>query len=306
MRAISTPILYLGLCSGLFLTACGQSFTPQFKPNVGDRRSIQQDDLLTMNIQMMGTNMPMTLSNSNAWMCEVTEVQDNGEVTLKLTAQQMRIDLGMDILKNLPGGGIDLSFLDKAQNALKGQSFTVKLNPAGEILAMEGVDAITRHMVAEVPLPGAAMGMQPAAMLEEYFGEPMFRKLVEAWMAPYQPISDKATQTWTRRGSDDFGMVRADYTQTYTLTGTENGLAKLSFEKTYQGGSGGSGALAGLPIQIAPKGSATGTLEMELDTGWIKSMYTEINMTVNSTMEGMPDGMSVEMQLTGNSSLQVR
>jgi len=292
----------LCLSAAVLLSACGSSFSPTFTPEVGDKRTIQQTDFITMAMEVMGQSMPMNMSNDAAWTCEVTAVDAAGDVTMLVTIERMRVDLGMDMLEGMPGMDMDFSFLNDAQEAMKGQSFTVTVSPGGEIRRIEGADAIAQHVQSQITLPRGMPGMGGAEMLSEFVGEAALRQQVEMWMAPYKQFDGRPARTWTKQGSQNMGMSEMGYTQTFTLNEVDQGAAKLSFESVYD--VGGDGMMG---MDMTPEGKATGTAELELGTGWIRRMQTNYNLTVSASMEGMPGmDLSMSMTLTGNSRLETR
>jgi hypothetical protein len=295
------------MCLGLALIGmgCGSRFSPTFTPAVGDMRTIQQTDFFTMHMDIMGQSVPMNISKNATWACEVLDVAE-GDVTMRVTINEMRKDMGQDMLANIPGMGVNMAFLNDAQEALKGQAFTVTVSPGGEIRRLEGVEAIAQHVRSQVTLPPDLPEMARGGMLDDMFGESMVRKQIEQWMAPYQEINAKPGTTWVKHGADDFGMFETRFSQTYTLTSIEQGVATIVFERTFEPGAGGDVPMGAINARIEPQGSATGTVKMDANRGWIDTMVTQVNMTSTVTIEGMPPGMAMNMQITGNSTLETR
>lgn len=297
-----TVATFLSLLAVLLVCGCKPAFSPTFHPAPGDLRKIEASENMTMKMQLMGQDVPTTITKRSVWTCEVLDVDAEGIIEIKLTYDAMDLDLGMDFAAMMPGGGPDLSFMTKGQDAIKGQSITARISPAGEVSSVEGVEDLRKK--AQDAIEGTSGGLPKEAMeqfFEGAFSENAVRAQLDAWLAPYAQKEVKPQGSWTESGKDTVSAMTVPYEQTFTLTSIEGNVAKISFEKHFDSDSSTSTeVMPGMNVDFKPSGGATGTIEMEVDSGWITSIYAKINMTSKISM---PGGMSMDMTMEGNSAL---
>lgn len=158
--------------------------------------------------------------------------------------------------------------------ALAGLGFTVTITPAGQITAVEGLDAMLAEMVRNLDLPEGPTKAAVQKALGEQFGEDTMKQNLQGMFALYPETPVAVGQSWQRKTVVSKGfpvVIEGDY----TLEGRTGGVARVAIKATLSPNE------AAGPIDLGTgkmsydlKGEQSGIAEMDEATGWTRSLST--------------------------------
>ena len=213
--------------------------------------------------------------------CNVLDVDAEGAVTMKTTFERFTFKM------QTPQGTIEYDSADPPANvppaatgfhALVGQGFTMKMTRSGKVKEIQGVNEMFDHMMKKIQLPAAqkeAMGK----MLKEQFGERAMNELWEKSMTlfPDRPVG--VGDSWSSKVSVTRGMPMV-LENVWRLKEIKKDSAVIEMETSIDPNPSAEPMVMGpQKITYALSGKQSGTIEVDLETGWAKSgrLHQEIS-----------------------------
>ena len=252
---------------------------------------------------IMGQEMIATSTNGTGYTYEIQQVADDGTATCKVTYDSVQVKMSM--------GGFDMEYdstkpaagtspMIKPFTALVGQSFSLRISPAGRVSDVQGVEAIYERMLKGLELPDESMRGMVEQQVKEQFGAKSIQEAMEQMIGTGVPDGGvDVGDSWVRRAS----MARPypmSLESKFTLKERKDGIAFIDVVSKI----GPNPAVK--PMQVGPMtmtyeftGERKGQLEIEEATGWtVGAKYTQqMSGTINA--EGGPQGpMSIPVSGT--------
>lgn len=170
---------------------------------------------------------------------------------------------------------------------LVGQSFTLKLSPAGRVTEVRGFDKILDALVKDTADPEAVR-----KALQQVFSDEATQSMMQQIYLPLPPEKVPVGNAWTNEISFEFPVVgRVKLETKSTLAGVEAGRARI--EQAMKMELKGEG---GAPVKLGRfKGKASGLFSIE--RGIFLSSQAEIQMTVSSAGREMDIRTASEVRL---------
>lgn len=212
-----------------------------YRVTVVNERQIDQE--------IQGRTMENASTDTLTYIYDVVEVSDDGVMTVEMTYEQTGAENG-------------------PRAALVGQSVTFRITPAGEVVEVQGVQALLDSMFAAMEAPNE----QAAAMMKErlkgQFGPDALRSSVGKTFAFYPDEPVGIGDSWTAQYRIE-SIMPIQVQATYTLESVENGVATLGVDATMTSPSDSEPVQMGpAELDIAVDGAQNGTLRVDLATGF--------------------------------------
>jgi hypothetical protein len=261
---------------------------------------VDGEDQVTTNTVVLGQTL------------EVLSVNDDGSATIKVTfgptatknegPQSTYAFDSTDPPKDLPMPAVGLALV-------VGKSYTVTMTPAGEIVKMEGVDALIETMVGALP-DDEEIRASMRESLGHQFGEDALKELLANITAPFPGKPVAVGDSWTQKVTHTRGMPRITET-TYTLAERSNGVATVKVNATMKPDPDAEPVKSGpMSMRHTVEGTETGTYKLDEATGFILEGEIEHNLHGDVILSNVPgrDGdltipTTVEIKVTIKGSL---
>jgi len=300
------------LLPALLLSCAGKPFTNTFAPAVGDKRQVQLNTAINIKMAVMGMNINQSQSQAMALTLEVTEVDPDGNVMLQATVDDLTADQTMPKLPGMDLGNAMADMLKEAKAALaeaKGEQFSLKVGPAGEIILsrdlMDLADRIKRKSKAS-----SGNQMMVNAAIDQALDDKVVEETVGTMFECYRNMATKTGDTWSVTREVNAGLPMS-VTSTYTLgevTDTNYGVSE-AMVITGSGAPNLPGMPEGLPMEmnIDMNGSGTATHAVDRKSTWLTDYRAEFSMTGKMNMSGIPGAgnMAMDMTLSGTTTIAV-
>lgn len=261
-----------------------------FRPEVQTSRVVNATNAVSFNMNIVGMDMTMGYSHDASYIMTVKRIDDQGDTTLDVTYDLMRFEVnglegllggfqGMPNMPKLPGmdDPLGLKALKEAFNALKGETFTIRVNRHGEVLEVRGADAIAKKAAdaLKVSASGPAAGMSEG--LVKGLGD---EGTLAAMKSLFLATPDKALNpgdSWQETLERDDMAVPMQADTTITVRERNQGILTLDLVSKYtlDLSSGPlKEAFAGAKGSMNIAGQGSGALSFEDATGWLREGVT--------------------------------
>lgn len=271
----------------------------------GNLYTLHTSTELTQNSNFMGrANNARTLAAFGTKL-KVLDVDKDGIATITFTFASVRYEeqnafgtLAYDSKKDadkVPSGA-------EPYAALVGESVEIRLGPLGHVKSVKGADTLVQHMLAKMPRNnGFLQGFMDEA-IKGQFSENGIRDMIEAKTSIYPNKPVKIGDDWTRKTTVNRGMAMAAET-TYTLKAIKNGRAILAADGKMAADGSGNVAMEGMKMTINASGKRTGTLEVDVETGWI--LKADVEENYNGSLDMDAQGQRMSLPTSGSSHLKM-
>ncbi|MCC6488537.1 MAG: hypothetical protein IT364_13655 [Candidatus Hydrogenedentes bacterium] len=308
----------LGLlfCAGILFNGCGDPDKNKllFRPELNVARTVNTSDASNTSMKMMGMEMTIGASKEMSYVMTPTAVDENGVVTLEVVIDHVRNETtGLDGMLKGAGmpqvPGMDDMFgekaMQKALESMKGEKFTIRVSRNGEVLGVDGADAIASKIADAYTPPAHLPAEQIKSGIRQGYGNQGTLELMKQIFikTPDQALNPGDTwQETTNRGSAEMPM---EGTSTFTVGERNAGLLTLTTADQYQldfskGPMAGAMAAGNASAKIS--GQGTGTAEYEETTGWPRKWVTTAKASGSiSAMQGVEMPMEISAKFEINS-----
>ncbi|MCC6694309.1 MAG: hypothetical protein IT365_01645 [Candidatus Hydrogenedentes bacterium] len=304
------------LCTIALLSGCGDPDKNKllFRPEINVARTVNTSDASSTNMKMMGMEMTIGASKEMSYVMTPTAIDENGVVSLDVVIDHIRTETtGLDgMLKGagmpqLPG--MDDMFgekaMQKALESMKGEKFTLRVSRNGEVLGVDGADAIASKIADAYAPPAHLPAEQIKTGIRQGYGN---QGTLEMMKQIFIKTPDKALNpgdTWQETVNRGSAEMPVEGTSTVTVGERNAGLLTLSTTDQYQldfskGPMGAAMASGKASAKIT--GQGTGTAEYEEATGWPRKWVTTGKASGSvSAMQGMEMPMEISAKFEINS-----
>ena len=181
----------------------------------------------------------------------------------------------------------------RAFAALSGLHYGATLTPAGQVAAVEGLDAMLADMVRNLELPEGPTKAAVQKVLTEQFGEEAMKQNVQGMFALYPDEPVAVGDSWRRKVvvAKGFPVV---IDATYTLKARDAGVATVEVKATLSPNeAAGPVDLGTGKMSYDLKGEQSGSVQIDEATGWTRSLTTE--QLVSGTIRFQGTGGAAEV-----------
>lgn len=247
--------------------------------------------------------------NQSAGTITKIELKETGADANTYTLWYDNISMGID-----QGGGIKQEFnsdtttletvdpMSKIFSSLTGKKFDANINSTGKIVEVKGLEEIITNATS-------SMGEQAGIIAEQMsagFGDSGLAKNMEMLTAIMPGESVKVGSTWTNQQFTSTGLPLI-VANTFTLKSVENGIAVIDVKANITvDPDAASTEIQGMKAAYFMEGSRTGTIQLEVNTGWANSAEINDKIVGSITIEAnaqMPDGMTIPIEMDSNTTV---
>lgn len=236
--------------------------------------------------QSLGQEMLMV------WGVDVLGHQKSGDMDLKLTYTRVKIEQSFDDQKiefdsDSPPATLDPSM--KGLATMPGSVINVRLNPAGKVTRMDGVEAMLDKMIKAMDIPDSVQKQGIIADLRKQWGADAMKQSVEqiASFYPDKPVS--IGDAWMSTVELSSGVPMRIVSE-YTLKSRDNGRDSIDVSSQITSDSTSSiVSMGSLKMAYNIKGTQTGAIIADEATGLPQQSKLDMHYDGSVTVSGVPD-----------------
>ena len=283
------------LCAVLFaFSACGnrEKFTLVYNLNVGDTFEIAMS--MDMNIRqvMMGQVMDMGVYMSMTTSYTITSVTDN-TIGMNFVVDEITSAMDMDGFGFEFGSTSDAEFateedLGPILRAMTNLPFSMTMNKQGEVQSIRGMEQIMDAMLASIDGEiDALMREQMVSQFAQQFSEESMQSNMGQWFAVFPTNPVRIGESWNTSQTVNTGQINMHVDMRTTLRSVHDNVAVLEQTATFVTDEPIIQVTGGMETAINLTGTQTGTIEIDMNTGWIISGNTTQNIETELDIMGM-------------------
>ncbi len=248
---------------------------------------------------MMGQVMEINTTASSTTYMELAE--DNGKTdTYNIWYGNVGMSMtGMGQSQTFTSDTASLETVDPMSKVLAGltdKKFDAKITEKGMVEEVMGLEEMVKEATAEMA-GGPAMAEQVASS----FGDDGLAKNLEMTTDIFPEKSVKVGDSWTKEQFTSTGLPIISKT-TYTLKSVEGGTAVVEVKATLETDpANASTSMQGMDATQYYEGERSGTLNVEVASGWVTSGTLKDDIVGSITLAPnpqIPDGMTVPIEMT--------
>jgi hypothetical protein len=290
---MKTMIAYLSaLLLAIFLAPASSGAAVELRLNLrsGASYRVRSENFNRMVQSMVGVELEMSQRMVIYYTFTVRSASGQGEFTLDVNHEAVSVELNSlhgDMRWDSNQGVEPEHPLARGLAALVGESYTLRLNSAGEVLAVEGLDMITEKMAGDVELPEGDNREMVLGGLKELAGEEAQKEMLGQLFGVYPIHPVETGDSWAV--VDTSGSGPWNRLGSLTLNGLKGNQATIGLDAEISTGKGGMQRSLG-PIQVEMEltGAQTGSISLDLDTGWITRRQMRIDINGSYTLVDGP------------------
>lgn len=264
-----------------------------FKPQPNAKRTVDTEEAMNVSINLAGMNLGFGMSTESTFELTPKTVDDQGTATVEVACRSMGVEVtGLDALTGggLPGGNFPgmpprpagapanddpfaMKAIKVALKAIEGETFSVKVNKLGEIVEVNGADAVAEKAAAAFKAPAGAPPLQPKSEFRKLLGDDAMKRTLQNVFVARPDKKLNPGDSWQGRIESGNAMFEVARDTTLTVKGRNGGVVSVeapaqtsvNLESGFVSQAGR--AIPSLKIDIS--GQSTGTLSFEEQTGWL-------------------------------------
>lgn len=268
----------LGLGCAIALSACGpRAIDLRLSMEPGESRRVQTSNESTMTLDSDMGSVIVETERTAQLAFTVLEVAENGDLTYDVGIED--IDLAMKMKMGDTDFAAELGFADmfaRGMESAKGEHFRLTVSPKGEVLSLDGVDALRAKVVESMSVPDQ---LRESFQGEEVAGEQAIRDLVRPVFCrvPAEPVEPHSTWVIEEGISTP---IPATITRTWqeapeAAPGTHAFTYETAVETPPDAQARVMGGMSGT---VTLSGSGAGKAAVEDGVGWLAEREEEITM----------------------------
>ncbi|NEN22482.1 hypothetical protein G3O08_03065 [Cryomorpha ignava] len=247
--------------------------------------------------------------NQNAGTITKMELKESGKDANTYTMWYENISMGIN-----QGGGMTQNFnsdttkleavdpMSELFSMLTGRKFEADIDFSGKIVEVNGLEEIISGATASMGEQAGMIGEQISAG----FGDSGLAKNMEMLTAIMPATPVKVGSTWTNKQFTSSGLPLV-LNNTFTLKSVADGKAVIDVKANITVDPNQSSTeLQGMKATYFMEGSRSGTLEMEVSSGFVSSADINDEIIGSISIESnpqMPDGMTIPIEMNSNTSV---
>jgi hypothetical protein len=313
-RKLSVWSLGALVCATMLFNGCGDPDKNKliFKPEVNAARTVNVSNAANTSMSPMGMNMTIGTSDERTYIMTPTAVGDTGDVTVEVMYDFVKTEMtGMEGLmggavQNLPGMDdlFGMKAMQKALDTLKGQTFTMQVSRFGEVLNVNGADAIAGKLADAYDGPAHIPATEMKSSIREEYGDAAMLQQMKLVFLKSPDKALNAGDTWEEKTTINNMEMPVEVTSTLTVGERNAGILPLNianqFSVDFSNGPMGK-VIASGNASSTLSGQGSGTAEFEEATGWPRTYVTTGKASGNISMPGvgsMPLEVSTKTEIT--------
>jgi hypothetical protein len=252
-----------------FSIAQAQKYELKFQLKEGQTYQLKQSTDQVINISVMGMNQEVKQQNVFEYDYLVEKVED-GVQTVKVTYVAIESNR-----ESVQGNSSYNSRTDKDPDnpeskymaAMIGESFTMKIDQMGEVLEVNGTDALLDKGLAQMEGLDESTMSTVKAQLKGQFGDEAMKSNMGQVSAFFPKKKVKVGKSWKKKAATE-SMMAMNMASVYKLEKVEDGKAYISVSTEITPGEGEPMEMGPMTMQYSIEGVQNGTMVLDLETGW--------------------------------------
>ncbi len=284
--------LVMGLVFFLFVAFAPQPKKYRLELNLkkGDvfRMEVLSEQDIVQNIE--GMEQKTKQSMLFEYVYEVLDVKDDIYLT-QITYERVKTDMmspGMDQTYDSANPPEEISPSLKGVAMLVGKSFTLEFKKDGEVLKLEGLDAIFNTMLDSLDIADETMKETFAEQMRSQFGDEAMKKSMEGMHRIYPEKPVAIGESWKRTLNISSGPVPMQVQNEWTLLAVEGNEAVIGIKSKVLPIDGAKPLeMMNLSIRYEIEGSQEGNIRLQMENGWTNESVINQKMGGEVEMSGM-------------------
>ena len=280
----SMSVLVLAVCA---VMGCGPGkFAPEFKPSVGDKRSLAYTQRAFTTVEVLGQSRVQASRADLAYDLEVAGIDASGVVELKCTITKSKFELDSDITNWAATQIVDLKRVMRILEGAAGETFTVYVSRDGTVRYVSASGLADRLMNKANIVDNAARGAM-RFWIDQFMSENQLRGQFKGFFYVYTSTPMAVGESWVK--NSEFGPAGSSLAgqSTLSLASLKNGTAAIHESVVMTEESQGQVSLGpGTDMRMNSSGSGHGAYEMEMESGWLTSFESNLNIKGTATITG--------------------
>lgn len=275
------------------------------------KMTMVQDQQISQNFN--GMTMDINQHQEMIMFSEVTDVDDEGVMTIKTTYGDMKMKMDMpqmsfefDTANPDPNmtNNPQIAPMVKIFSALKEASIYMKVDKTGKTVSIDGMDAMIDSMCDKISQtdPNAGEGIKD--MMKSFVNEDKVQEMSNGIFSSFPQGKVAVGDVWDTimtMGTEQFPM---SLDTTCVLKEINDGIAVIDLTAKMDMGADGGKVVeqGGMKMNMLLTGVMNGSQQVDIDTGWMTQSQMQQSFSGTMKMEPnqhMPDGMSIPMTIKG-------
>ncbi len=257
-----------------------------------------------------GMAMDVNQHQEMSMFSEVTQVDQNGNMTIKTTYGDMKMKVTTpQMTMEFDTANPDPNLMNNPQtaamasmySAMKNANIDIVVSPSGETLSVEGLDQMIDQMFENMD-PNMAAGMKE--MIKNFISEDQVQQMSNGMYATYPEKPIQIGDVWDtiiNAGGDQFPI---SLDSTCVLKDIKDNTALIEITAKMDMGSDGGKVIEqnGMKMNLLLTGVMSGTQQVNADTGWLTESQMQQSFSGSMKMQPnaqMPQGMTIPMSIEG-------
>lgn len=300
------PVLMRGIIPSVLLSAfllggCGGDgpVTLQLSPSSGEkiRQWVVTDQKIEQKAGDTWQEVHQSIGIGTTYTVE--DIGSDSTVRMRVVYDSVTVDqegAGNPVHYNSVGASQDVPPLAAGYAAMLDQSFTLTLGPDGRLRRIAGVDSMLHNIIEKVARSNPSARSMIEYGVTSLLNEKSLTETMERSLAVYPDRPVSVGDTWSNVVSVTIGTPMTINT-TYTLKDIHDGRAYIGLNSSIvTNQASGALELAGMSIVYQVSGTQSGSMQVDLDDGWIIS--SEIEQDFSGTMQVTPHDSSAAVAST--------
>jgi len=268
---------------------CQGADTYTLKYNLKEGKTYKQHNVSAIHVAMNGMEISMKMSIDMNF--DVTGKTNDG-YNLRMTFQRITMNMTSPTVYTLdsdPAGNSSDKNNAELLKTLAGVPIDIQLTENGKVTSIKGVDSLLEKI-------NAAGNSQVQQLFSQQFSENAIQKMIEQGSCyfPDKPVA--AGDSWDINNTLSTNGVDIINKMTVTLKQVANNIATTDLTGTLTTPEGGTNTeMQGMDAKVSVNGTQSGTVQLDMKTGWIVSM--EITQKFAQNIEAMGQTMQQQVEL---------
>jgi len=244
-----------------------------------------------ISVNAMGQEMTMNIKMDMNVQYNVIDRTDS-VYNIRMLYQRIKMDMSGPMSYTFDSDSTAASSDNNVAEILKsltGISFDVQLTKLGKVLSVKGLDKLTEKI-------NAIGNAQYKQMVGQQFSEAMIQRSIEQTSSFFPGKPAAIGDNWDIAMNINANGIDIIVKLQTTLKEVQGNVAVLGFTGTVTTPEGGTVTkINGMDAKVVMDGTQTGTIRLNLKTGW--NISSEINQKTTSNIEVMGQSMQQKMDM---------
>ena len=315
-----TAVLCLVLMTATFVQAKKAADSEKIDLKLNLQKGQKFGMLMTMDMKvaqsMQGQEMNVSQLMTMGLVSEVLDVNDKEIISMKTTYETMKgkIESMMGVIEfdsEKPGqdsNNPQAQMIVSMYKAMAGNELVMKMTPKGDVVAIEGFDAMMDKMAEGMGASDPNMAKAMKEMIKNFMNEDKIKQMNNDTMAAFPDGPVGIGDIWYDTMSVDVGFPM-DMDSTYVLKDRKGGVAFLDVISKMDMGDEDSKLIEmnGMSVNMQMTGGMQGNMEVDEATGWMLRSKTDMQFSgvlKIAASAQIPDGMTIPMSISGTITIE--